>query len=112
MRSGFFQRAAVALFLMGALLAPFGTCLQPAQGAAHRCCQHARQKGNTVKQDCCIVRSETPAAIVAPATDNSAPIVVERAFFAVREISAPREVPAAALVPTHAPPGRTSILRI
>src|ERR1035437_299409 len=105
MRNGFFQRAAVVLFLMGTLLAPFGICLQPAQGAAHRCCQHARQKGSTAKQDCCIVRSETPAAIVAPATDNSAPIVVERAFFAAGEISSPREVPAAVLVPTHAPPG-------
>lgn len=111
MRSGFFQRAAVVLFLMGTLLAPFGTCLQPAQ-AAHRCCQHARQKGNTAKQDCCIVRSETPANLVAPATDNPAPILVGRAFFAASEISAPRDVPAAVLVPTHAPPGRTSILRI
>jgi hypothetical protein len=112
MRSGFYQRAAVAIFLMGALLAPFGMCLQPAPGAAHRCCQHARQKGNTAKQDCCIVRSETPAAIVAPAPTGSAPVVIERAFFAAGEISSPREVPAAALVPTHAPPGRTSILRI
>lgn len=112
MRSGFFQRAAVAIFLMVTLLAPFGTCLQPAQGADHRCCQHARQKGNTAKQDCCIVRSETPANLVAPASDGSAPMVVERAFFAAGEISAPREVPAAVLVPTHAPPGRTSILRI
>jgi hypothetical protein len=112
MRSGFFQRAAVVLFLMVTLLAPFGTCLQPAQGAAHRCCQHARQTGSTAKQDCCIVRSETPAAIVAPATDNSAPIVVERTFFASSEISSPHEVSAAVLAPTHAPPGRTSILRI
>jgi hypothetical protein len=111
MRSGFFQRAAVVLFLMGTLLAPFGMCLQPAQ-AAHRCCQHARQKGNTAKQDCCIVRSETPANLVAPASDGSTPMVVERAFFAADEISAPREVPAAVLVPPHAPPGRTSILRI
>jgi hypothetical protein len=112
MRSSFFQRAAVAIFLMGVLFAPFGTCLQPTQAAAHRCCQHARQQGNTAKQECCIVRSETPAAIVTPAPAGSAPMVVERAFFAASEISSPREMPAAVLVPTHAPPGRTSILRI
>ena len=112
MQNGFFQRAAVVLFLMGTLLAPFGMCLQPSQGAAHRCCQHARQKGNTAKQDCCIVRSETPAAIVTPAPAGSTPMVVGRADFASSEISSPREVPAAVLVPPHAPPGRTSILRI
>jgi hypothetical protein len=112
MQSSFFQRAAVAIVLMGALLAPFGICLQPAHSATHRCCQQASQKGSTAKQDCCVVRNDAPAVIVLPATAGSGPMVLVSTYLAASEISSPRETTVAALVPTHAPPGRTSILRI
>jgi len=112
MRSGFFQRAAVAILLMGALLAPFGVCLQPAQRTAHSCCSHASQPGNSARQNCCIVREQPPASVATPASTGTAPVILARAFFAASEISSPREVPAPAIVPPHSPPLRASILRI
>jgi hypothetical protein len=112
MQSGFFQRAAVAIVLMGALLAPFGTCLQRTQHTAHSCCSHASQAGKTAKPDCCTVSNQSPVAMVAPAFAGSAPMVISRVFLSASELSSPREVPAAAIIPQHSPPGRASILRI
>jgi hypothetical protein len=112
MRSGFPQRAAVAIVLMGALLAPFGICLQRTQHTAHSCCSHASQTGKTAKPDCCTLREQSPAVLVAPVSAGSAPMVLVHAFFSASELSSPREVPAAPIIPQHSPPGRTSILRI
>jgi hypothetical protein len=50
--------------------------------------------------------------MVAPAFAGSAPMVISRVFLSASELSSPREVPAAAIIPQHSPPGRASILRI
>jgi hypothetical protein len=112
MRSGFPQRAAVAIVLMGALLAPFGVCLQRTQHTAHSCCAHASQTGRIAKPDCCTLREQSPTVPVAPASAGSAPMILVRAFFSTSELSSPREVLAAFIIPQHSPPGRASILRI
>ena len=63
MRKGVFQRAAVAIVLMGSLLAPFGTCLQPAHKALHGCCAPASESGKTAQTNCCTASAPLPAVV-------------------------------------------------
>jgi len=112
MRSGFFQRATVAIVLMGALLAPFGTCLQRTHRTTHSCCSHASHPGKMTRPDCCTARSESPVAIVVQTSEGSAPMVIVSAFLSASEAASPREVSVMSIIPQYSPPGRTSILRI
>ena len=71
MLHGVFQRAAVAILLIGALVAPAQICLQHAHKARHACCVSMSEPGATIHSDCCAVRPTLPAVVVAPAVSGS-----------------------------------------
>jgi hypothetical protein len=112
MLRGDFQRAAVAIVLMGSLLAPFGTCLQPAQKAAHSCCSHASRSNQSVRTNCCTASAPLPAVVVAATLPGSAPMTVAREFISLDEFSSRSEFPRFAVIPPHSPPMGAFILRI
>jgi len=112
MLRGVFQRAAVATLLMGAMLAPLGICLQPAQKMAHSCCAAASNGHSTLHRDCCTARAPLPAVVVAPNPPVSAAVTVASARVSANEASLPGDLPPLAIVPPQSPPTGAFILRI
>jgi hypothetical protein len=112
MRRGLFQRAAVAIVLMGSLLAPLGICLQPAQKAAHSCCAHASRSSQSVKTNCCTASAPLPAIVVAVNLPGPAPMTIAQEFISLDEFSMQRELPRATVTPPHSPPPGAFVLRI
>jgi hypothetical protein len=109
---GVYKRAAVAIVLMGSLLAPFGTCLQPAHKAAHSCCAPASRSSQSVRTNCCAASVPLPAVVVAPNLPGSAPMTVAQEFISLDEFSSRSEFPRFAVIPSHSPPPGAFILRI
>jgi len=112
MLRGVFQRAAVAILLMGALLAPSGICLQPMHRAAHSCCSHASKSHQSVRTNCCTASAPLPAVVVAPNLPGSAPLMVVRAFISLDEFSSSSEFLVLSVIPPHSPPSGAFNLRI
>src|ERR1035438_8151286 len=112
MLRGVYQRAAVAIVLMGSLLAPFGTCLQPTLKAAHSCCSHASKSNQFVRTNCCTASAPLPAVVVAPNLPGSAPMTVVRAFVSLDEPSSSSEFSVLSVIPQHSPPAGAFNLRI
>src|SRR5208283_2683232 len=112
MLRGVFQRAAVAIVVMGGLLAPNGICLQRAHKSAHSCCAPAPGSCKTVQADCCTTRAPLPAVVVAPRL--SAPVSMSGApeFVPATELSSPGELLAVAVIPPLSPPTSAFNLRI
>ena len=104
MLRGVLQRAAVAIVLMGALLAPFGTCLQRMHKAAHSCCSHASESRKTAQTNCCVASAPLPAVVVAPNLPGSAPMTAAQEFIFLDEFSSRSEFPSLAVIPPHSPP--------
>jgi len=111
MLRGSFQRAAMAILLMGMTIAPFGMCLQQSPKGAHSCC--LRPEGShSLRTDCCIVKTQLPAALAAstlPGTSSPATVHVSPMGEAV-PISFDRLT--VAVTPALSPPPRAFILRI
>jgi hypothetical protein len=112
MLQGVFQRAAVAILLMGSLLAPSGICLQPAHKAAHSCCSHASKSHQSVKTNCCTASAPLPAVVVAPNLPGSAPMTVAQEFVSSDELSVQSELTRLAVIPPLSPPTGAFNLRI
>jgi hypothetical protein len=112
MLRGVFQRAAVAIVLMGLLLAPFGTCLQPAHKTAHGCCAPASESGKAAQTNCCTASAPLPAVVVAANLPGSAPMTVAQEFISLDEFSTRSEFPRLAVIPPHSPPAGAFNLRI
>jgi hypothetical protein len=112
MLKGIFQRAAVAIVLMGALLAPFGTCLQRTHKTAHSCCLHTSESRNAAQPNCCIARAPLTAVLVAPNLPGSAPMTVAQDFISTDELSLPSQFPILDVIPPHSPPTGAFNLRI
>jgi hypothetical protein len=112
MRNGVFQRAAVAIVLMGAMLAPFGICLQPTHKAAHSCCSQASKSSQSVRTNCCTASAPLPAVVVAPNLPGSAPMTVAQEFISLDEFSSRSEFPILAVIPPHSSPTGAFNLRI
>jgi hypothetical protein len=112
MLSGVYKRAAVAIVLMSSLLAPFGTCLQPAHKTAHSCCAPASESGKTAQTNCCTASAPLPAVVVATNLPGSAPMTVAQEFISLDEFSSRSEFPRFAVIPSHSPPPGAFILRI
>jgi len=93
-----FQRAAVAIVLIGTLLAPLGTCLQRTHRTAHSCCAPASESNKTARTNCCKVSTPLPAVVVAPNLPGSAPMAAAREFISSDEFSSPSEISVAALL--------------
>ena len=66
MLKGYFQPAAMAILLMGLMMAPLGICLQPTQKSAHSCCPEQSETHGSLQTNCCIVRTQLPATLVDP----------------------------------------------
>jgi hypothetical protein len=112
MLRGGFRRAAVAIVLMGSLLAPFGICLQPAQKSAHSCCSHTSKSNQSVRTNCCIASAPLPALVVATNLPGSAPMTIAQEFISLDEFSSRSEFPILAVIPPHSPPTGAFIFRI
>ena len=112
MLRGVFQRAAVAIVLMGALIAPAGSCLAQPHRSGHSCCPHTSVPSKALQNDCCTVRTPLPAVVVAANLPGSASMTVAREFISSNLLSSPREFPAAAVIPPQSPPTGAFNLRI
>jgi hypothetical protein len=109
---GVFQRAAVAIVLMGSLLAPFGSCLQRTHNTRHGCCAPASESNKTADTNCCAASAPLPAIVVAPSLPGSAPMTVAPEFVSLDEFSSRSEFHVLALTPPQSPPTSAFILRI
>jgi hypothetical protein len=112
MLRGVFQRAVMAIVLMGSLLAPFGNCLQQTHKAAHSCCSQASESRNIAQPNCCIARAPLTAVLVATNLPGSAPMTVTQDFISTDELSLPSQFPILAVIPPHSPPTGAFNLRI
>ncbi|MGD0941580.1 MAG: hypothetical protein ABR905_17930 [Terracidiphilus sp.] len=112
MRSGVFQHAVVAIILIASLLAPSGTCLQPAHKSVHGCCAPASDSGKTAQKNCCTVNAPLPAVSVATNLSGSAPMTVAREFIFLDGSSARGVLARLTATPPHSPPTGAFILRI
>jgi len=112
MLNGVFQRAAMAIILMGALLAPFGTCLYRTHKAAHSCCARAPEASLTAQVNCCTVSATLPAIVIATNLAGSDPMTVARQFVSADELARPIELPKSSASPPLSPPTGAFILRI
>ncbi len=112
MLRGVLTRAAVAVFLIGILVAPFGTCLTMHQKAAHNCCMPATDSSCDVQPDCCIANAPLPAAILTPALPDATPLAVVQELVPVDELTVLRDFISAKLHPPQSPPVGAFHLRI
>jgi hypothetical protein len=112
MLQGVFQRAAVAILLIGALAAPAEICLQHAHKTGHDCCASMSESSATVQSDCCTVRPTLPAVVVAPALSGSPVLSAAQQVVSSRELSSPSELTVSTVIPPQSPPTGASILRI
>lgn len=112
MRSGVFQRAAVAMVMIVALLAPFGSCLQWQFKAAHSCCARLSEPSKGLQANCCAASAPQPAIVVTPNLPDPSAIAVEQQFVASSELTAFGEFTTLAVIPPKSPPTGAFILRI
>ena len=112
MRSGVFQRAAVAMVMIVALLAPFGSCVQWTHKAAHSCCAKLSEPSKGLHADCCSASAPQPAVVVTPDLPDPSAIAVEQRFVSSSELTAPGELTFTAVIPPKSPPTGAFILRI
>jgi hypothetical protein len=112
MKIGVFQRASLAIVLIGTMFMPFGTCLQTRQKTGHSCCAHALGMGKTAQANCCVVRDQQPAVIVAPSFPNSVPMAAKPEFTSAHVLPSAREVSTAVFIPPLSPPPGAFNLRI
>jgi hypothetical protein len=109
---GMFQRATVAILLIGTLVAPAEICLQHAHKTGHACCISMSEPGATIHSNCCAVRPTLPAVVVAPAVTSSVTFSGAQEFISSSELSTPSELTVSAVIPPQSPPTGASILRI
>jgi hypothetical protein len=112
MLQGVFQRAAVAILLIGTLIAPAQICLQHAHKTGHACCISMFQPGATIQNDCCAVRPTPPAVVVAPALSGTPTLSAVQEFVSSKERSSLSALTISAVLPSHSPPRGSSVLRI
>src|SRR5208337_3052618 len=105
-----FQRAAVAILLIGTLVAPAEICLQHAHKTGHDCCASMSEPGATIHSNCCAVRPTLPAVVVAPAVSGSVTVSAAQEFVSSKELSSPGELTVPAIIPPQSPPTGASIL--
>jgi len=116
MLKGVFQRAAVAILVMGSLVVPSGICLQQTHKAthkaAHSCCLPASESGKSATTNCCLAHATLPAIVVVSLLPNAVPPVAAHPFVAAISTSSSGALAALALVPPKSPPTGAFSLRI
>lgn len=112
MLRGSFQRAAMAILLIGLMIAPICVCLQQPHKSAHSCCMRQSESSPSLRADCCVVKAQLPATVVAPTLPGAQPLVLVEHIEALMAIpSMGHHAPAIAIPPLSPPPG-AFILRI
>ena len=106
-----FQRAAMAILLVGMMIAPLGICLQQSPKGAHSCCPQ-QGSAHSVHADCCVVRMQLPAILVSPKLPNPSPRHLAVEIMARVELTASAEHPAVVVIPPLSPPTGAFILRL
>jgi hypothetical protein len=112
MLCGIGQRTAVAITLIGVLLLSVGTCVLPAQRAAHSCCMHMSMPCESLQASCCVAAPQSPPAAVTPLFTGLTQADVAQNFHLAGDASNPREALIAAVLPSQSPPPGNFILRI
>ena len=110
MLRGVFQRVAVAILLIGALVAPAGICLQQAQKSGHDCCARARNPDRPFRKTAALQGRRFPPLL--SSSFLSVSVIGARDFVDVDEASSLNASPALAVIPPQSPPTGASILRI
>jgi hypothetical protein len=111
MKIGIFQRASLAIVLIGPMLMPFGICLTTQHKTEHSCCA-APDTGKSAQSNCCVVRDQLPAVVVATTLPNTAAVAVTPAPNPLDAAIAPSESLIAVFIPPSSPPPGAFNLRI
>jgi len=111
---GSFQRAAVAILLVGMMIAPLGICLQRSSKSAHSCCmeQKSSQTLHCVRTNCCVVRTQLPAMLAKSTLPGPSRSEAVHEYMVCVTANAVDEHSAVALIPPQSPPPGAFILRI
>lgn len=111
MLRGTFQRAAMAILLVGMMIAPLGICLRPSPKVAHGCCMQT-ESSHSLHADCCIVRAQLPAIPAASNLPGTSPCAAVYEYSACVEKTAVDEHSTVVVIPPLSPPTGVFILRI
>ena len=105
------QRAAIAILLVGWMIAPFGICLHQDAKGAHSCCMQAGP-AHSIQTNCCVVKAQLPAILAAPAAPGPGSSAKVHEYGLQVQATASQEHPALAVIPPLSPPTGAFILRI
>jgi hypothetical protein len=106
-----FQRVAIAVLLVGLMIAPFGICLQPSHNDGHSCCMQP-ETSHSLDANCCVVRTHLPAILSAPTMQAASLNAVGHEYGVVVEATIADEHTAVSVIPPHSPQTGAFILRI
>jgi len=106
-----FQRAAMAILLIGLMIAPLGMCLQQSPKGAHSCCIHP-ESPHSLRANCCVFGTQLPATLVAPKQPGASPSHGVDKNAAYVETPSSGERPVVVVIPPLSPPTGAFILRI
>jgi len=106
-----FQRAAIAILLMGMMIEPLGICLQQSLRGAHSCCMQA-EPSHCMQTNCCVVKTQLPATLAALTLPGSSPSEVSHEYLANLDATTTNTHQAVAVIPPNSPPTGSFILRI
>ena len=112
MAQGVFRRALVAIVMIATLLLPYSACHAQSRVSGHECCVYHTAPADTVKANCCTVRSELPAVVeerIAPCSDSLSSVI---SFVPIAEAALSLEVPTSTAAAISSPPPGKFILRI
>ena len=112
MTQGMFRRACGAIVLMAMLLLPYATCQSPARSVRHDCCAQHAVPADSLKANCCTVRSEVPAIVVESWVPDPVSFSAVDCFALAAEPVVMFASGGPAAVVHSSPPPRKSILRI
>lgn len=112
MLSGVFHRTAMAILLMGSLVASYGICPLSSQKTEHSCCSHASESGKSMPMKCCTVSTPLQAIIVAPELPNTTPMLAVDRILATYQTAHSSDFANAEIILPLSPPTGAFNLRI
>jgi hypothetical protein len=101
----------MTILLMGLMISPFGICLRQTSKVAHSCCMQP-ESSHSLRTNCCVVRAQLPAILVAPTLPGSSPSEVLHEYVASLNATTTDKHPVVAVIPPLSPPTGAFSLRI